>query len=80
MNTATIRKQLQGYLEVANDKKVNAIYTMVEDEIKEIAVEYSEEFKEELNKRVNYYLEGGKMVSPAMMKKRLQTLRKKRKS
>ena len=79
MNTATIRQQLHKYLEVADDKKVNAIYTMVEDEIKEIVVEYSAEFKDELDKRVSYYLEGGKMISPAIMNKRLQTLRKKRK-
>ncbi len=44
MNTATIRQQLHEYLEVADDKKINAIYTMVEDEIKEIIVEYSPEF------------------------------------
>lgn len=51
---------------------------MVEDEIKEIIVEYSPEFRDELDKRVTYYLEGGKMISPATMNKRLQTLRKKR--
>ena len=79
MNTATIRQQLHEYLEVADDKKINAIYTMVEDEIKEIIVEYSPEFKNELDKRVNYYLDGGKMISPATMNKRIQTLRKKRK-
>lgn len=79
MNTATIRQQLHEYLEVADDKKINAIYTMVEDEIKEVFVEYSPKFKDELDRRVNYYLEGGKMISPATMTERLQTLRKKRK-
>lgn len=79
MNTTNIRKQLHDYLEVATDKKINAIYAMVEDEIKEIIVEYSPEFKTELDSRVNYYLKGGKMVSPAAMNKRLRTLRKKRK-
>jgi hypothetical protein len=52
---------------------------MVEDEIKETFVEYTPEFKAELDSRVNYYLKGGKMVSPAEMNKRLQALRKKRK-
>ena len=79
MNTADIRQQLHSYLEVADDKKINAIYTMVEDEIKETIVEYTPEFKAELDSRVNYYLNGGKMVSPAEMNKRLQALRKKRK-
>jgi len=78
MNTATIRQQLHEYLEIADDKKINAIYTMVEDEIKEIIVEYSPEFKDELDKRVSYYLNGGKMISSATMNKRLQNLRKKR--
>ena len=79
MNTANIRKQLHDYLEVANDKKINAIYIMVEDEIKETIIEYTPELKAELDSRVNYYLKGGKMVSPTEMNKRLRGLRKKRK-
>ena len=79
MNSASIRQQLHNYLEVADDKKLNAIYTMVEDEIKETIVEYTPEFKAELDKRVDYYLNGGKMISPAEINKRLQALRKKRK-
>lgn len=79
MKTANIRQQLHNYLEVADDKKLNAIYTMVEDEIKETIVEYTPEFKAELDYRVEYYLSGGKMISPAEMNKRLQALRKKRK-
>jgi len=79
MNTANIRQQLHNYLEVADDKKLNAIYTMVADEIKETIVEYTPEFKAGLDYRVDYYLNGGKMISPAEMNKRLQALRKKRK-
>ncbi len=79
MNTANIRQQLHNYLEVADDKKLNAIYTMVADEIKETIVEYTPEFKADLDSRVNYYLNGGEMISPAAMNKRLQALRKKRK-
>jgi DNA-binding protein Fis len=79
MTTTNIRQQLHNYLEVADDKKLNAIYTMVEDEIKETMVEYSPEFKAELNNRVNYYLNGGKMIFPIEMNRRLQVLRKKRK-
>lgn len=78
MDTATIRQQLHDYLEVADDRKIKAIYTMVEDEINEALIEYSPEFKAELDKRVDYYLNGGKMISPAEMNKRLQSLRKKR--
>ncbi len=79
MNTANIRQRLHDYLEVADDKKINAIYIMVEDEIEQTLVEYSADFKVELDSRVSYYLSGGKMVSPSQMNKRLQTLREKRK-
>jgi hypothetical protein len=52
---------------------------MVEDEIKESSVEYAARLKAELDKRVKYYLNGGKMVAPSEMHKRLQNARKKRK-
>jgi hypothetical protein len=79
MNTTAIRQELHNYLEVADDKKLKAIYVMVEDEIKDTTVEYTDEFKAELDRRVNHYLNGGKMVSPSEMNKRLQAIRKKRK-
>ncbi len=79
MDITSKRQQLHGYLEVANDKKITAIYTMVEDEIKDTIIEYSPEFKAYLDNRLSYYLKGGKMVSATEMNKRLQTLRKKRK-
>lgn len=79
MDTAAIRRQLHGYLEVADDKKINAIYTMVEEEIKETLVDYSPEFITELNERVDHYLNGNKTISPEEMNNRLQYLRKKRK-
>ncbi|MFT4092244.1 MAG: hypothetical protein QM640_01300 [Niabella sp.] len=78
MSAATIKEQLHNYLEIADDKKLKAIYVMVEDEIKETTAAYSDEFKAELDKRVNHYLKGGKMVTPAEMNKRLQRIRKKR--
>jgi len=78
MDTATIRKQLHDYIEVADDKKINAIYTMVEDEISASHLEYTEELKAELNRRVEYYLNGGKMVTPDEMSKRLRSARENR--
>jgi hypothetical protein len=79
MDTAAIRKQLHHYLDVADDRKIEAIYTIVENEINEALCDYSPEFKVELDERVNYYLNKGKMVSPFEMNKRIQILRKKRK-
>ena len=34
MKAAAIRRELHNYLEVAGDKKLKAIYTMVEEKIK----------------------------------------------
>lgn len=79
MDITNIRQRLHGYIEVADDKKITTIYTMVEDEIKDTIIEYSPEFKADLDNRVSYYLKGGKMVSATEMNKRLQTLREKRK-
>ena len=72
MDTATIRQQLHDYLEVADEKKVKAIYTMVEDEINTNFVVYTDEEKAELDRRVEYYLNGGKMVTVEEMRLRLK--------
>jgi hypothetical protein len=78
MDTSIIKEQLHQYLEVANDEKLKAIYVMLEDSIKEFKVEYSEEDKAELDRRVQYYLDGGKMVTPGEMNNRLLQIRAKR--
>ena len=77
MNTTTMRQNLHNYLEIAKDKKLKAIYVMVEDEIKESGVEYTEEFKAELDKRYAGYKSGKtKIVTPAEMKKRIHKILK----
>lgn len=79
MNATAIRKQLHNYLEVADDKKIKAIYTMMEGEIKESAVVYTDEFKAELDKRYAAYKSGNaKMVTAAESKKRIQKILKKK--
>lgn len=78
MDTIDIRNQLHQYLEVADDRKLEAIYVMLEDAIKELKADYTEEYKAELDSRVEYYLNGGQMVSPAEMNKRLLKIREKR--
>ena len=78
MDTIAIRNQLHQYLEVADDRKLEAIYVMLEDAIKELKVEYTEEYKAELDKRIEYYLNGGQMVTPAEMNNRLLEIREKR--
>lgn len=56
MNTATISQKLHNYLEIADDKKIKAIYTMVEEAIQSAELIYTEEFKTELNKRHEAYI------------------------
>lgn len=73
MNTTAIKQELHNYLEVADNKKLRAIYTMVADDIKESGAEYSEDFKAELDKRYADYKSGkAKLVTPVEMKKRIQ--------
>ncbi|MES2796728.1 MAG: hypothetical protein V4683_12225 [Bacteroidota bacterium] len=57
MDVSTIRKKLHDYLEVAPDKKVKAIYTMIETELSN-TIDYSQEFKQELDNRNQSYLNG----------------------
>jgi len=75
MKTTAIRQKLHNYLEVANDKKIKAIYTMVEEAIEEAGVEYSDDFKAELDRRSAAYKNGSeKPVTAAESKKRIAKL------
>ncbi len=51
MTTTAIRQKLVSYLEVADDKKIKAIYTMVEDEINTKANDWDKDFVKELERR-----------------------------
>ncbi len=79
MDTIAIRDQLHQYLELADDRKLKAIYVMLKDAIKGLKVEYTEEDKAELDKRAEYYLNGGQMITPDEMNARLLRIRQKRK-
>lgn len=62
MTTVAIRKKLANYMQVADDKKVKAIYALFESEIEQEELEYSEDFKKELDRRYEYYKSGGKII------------------
>ncbi len=74
MTTGAIRKKLAEYMQVADDKKVKAIYALFEDEIEQEEIEYSEEFKKELDRRYDYYKNGGKMLSAAEADKQIKKI------
>jgi putative addiction module component (TIGR02574 family) len=77
MSTNVIRQKLHSYLEVADDKKVKAMYVMMEEDIEESAVEYTDEFKKELDRRYADYKSGkAKMITAAESKKRIQKILK----
>lgn len=75
MDTANIRQQLHNYLAVADDKKVKALYTMMEGDIKESAIDYSDELKAELDNGYASYKRGEtKMITAAESKKRINKI------
>lgn len=80
MTTFAIREKLAEYLKVADDKKVKAVYTLLKDEMEEKETEYSKDFKDELNRRYDYYQTGGKMVTPSEADKQIREILKVRKS
>ena len=52
MTTSAIREQIHTYLDVADDKKVKAIYTLIEDDIAKTRDHWSDpEFVAEMNRR-----------------------------
>jgi hypothetical protein len=58
MTTTAIREKLVNYLQVADDKKVKAIYTMVEDDINTQANDWDEDFIKELERRSKSFRKG----------------------
>ncbi|MBS1662657.1 MAG: hypothetical protein JST68_16560 [Bacteroidetes bacterium] len=72
MNTTAIRQQLHSYLEVADDKKIKAFYTLMKSDIEESGIEYTHDLKKELDDRYNSHKSGkSKMLSAAESKKRI---------
>ena len=63
MDTANIRQKLHQFIDKIEDKKAEAIYTLFEEEIEMEEWEYTNAFKAELDRRYQYYQEGGKMIS-----------------
>lgn len=73
MTTVAIRKKLVDYLKVADDKKVKAMYALLEDEIEQ-ELEYTPALKKQLDTAAAHYKKGEKMVSAAAADKAIKKL------
>ena len=60
MSTADIRRKLVEYIRFADEKKIKAIYVILEDEIEEKHDIWTKEFTEEMERRAND-MESGKV-------------------
>ena len=75
-----MKERLHRFIETIEEKRVKAIYALFEREIEEEEEEYSEEFKKELDRRYNYYINGGKMVTMQEADTRINDVMRKIKS
>lgn len=77
MKSIQIRQRLHNYLETASDKKVKAIYTMIEEELKSDESIWTNEVKEEMDSRYQQLNEGKiKPVSATASKMRIAQILK----
>lgn len=75
MDTYNIREKLQNYLEVADDDKVRAIFTLIKGDLEEMEEDYPEDFKVELDKRMDDHLQGNvRKIGSSESKKRIDDL------
>jgi beta-phosphoglucomutase-like phosphatase (HAD superfamily) len=59
MKTAELKKKLHNYIDAAQEKKLKAIYTMIEEELDEINDFWEDDgFVAELERREKEYLDG----------------------
>lgn len=77
MDTISLRQKLHNYLEVADDKRVKAIYSIMANDIKEAVLLFNENIQAELDGRYNSFKKGKvKVISAEDSKKRIQKMYK----
>ena len=74
MNTVVMKEKLHRFIETVEEKRMKTIYALFEKEIEEDEWDYTDEFKAELDKRYDYYINGGKMISAKEADKRTKDL------
>lgn len=73
MTTVAIRKKLADYLKIADDKKIKAMYALLEDDIEQ-GLTYTTALKKQLDAAATYYRKGGKMINAAEAEKEITKL------
>ncbi len=74
MSNTAIRQRLHQYIETAEEKKIKAIFTLFEEEIRQQEWEYSDQFKKDLDKRFTQYKKGTSLISSRQANKEIKTL------
>ncbi len=67
MTTLAIRKKLSDYLQIADDKKVKAMYALLEDDIKQFENVSIEEYNKEIDEAEEEYNKGNFITHEAML-------------
>jgi hypothetical protein len=79
MTTTAIRERLHRLIDTVEDKKAAAIYTLLEDSMKDVDEEYTDEFKAELDRRYAEHKRDGKVITREVMNKRIGKILSKQK-
>ncbi len=69
MTATAIRKKLADYVQIADEKKLKAIYTLLEEEIEEDGRLNIEQYNKELSEAEAEYAKGNYISNAAMKKK-----------
>ena len=71
MTDGAIRKKLLDYLVIADDKKIKALYTLLEDEIERKSMVSIEQYNKELAESEAEFAKGN-FISNASMKRQMK--------
>lgn len=69
MTTTAIRKKLANYMKVADEKKIKAVYALLEEEIRQNERLTIEEYNRELDEAEGEFKNGDYVTHSAMKKK-----------